>query len=376
MLDVLKSQLKGLEGTFTEGSSLNARAEMMERKYEQIHEDYKRMRKENDRLELIIYTCFKNNAKNDQWIGGLEQALRNISSFNAIEAEISHQIDTDTKVAFRRMKEKRKADREKRKLQAETVDKVAEQLLAKIKLKEAYLDYEKTINSSVISQVSPSASPQPVKTPPRTSTPHNFRIEKAFHELGSKLSIENPLEEIDNLLNIIERKKELEMEIARIKDRIEKVNEEKGELVAQWEVASAVRKEEDVYFDFLKIQSLEFQLKSRQKTVESTESRSSQAATMLAHIVQYLSETAKTLHLPFESATAEDIATRLEQMISSIALPKSDSRDMLRTMTSRSSAINAMISQEDWMEDDEDLDGKKFQWVKSKNLEALKELLR
>jgi hypothetical protein len=52
---------------------------------EKVYEKLNRAEIEHKRLQLVANSCFKNPARNDEWVRGLEKAIENI--INLIDAE-------------------------------------------------------------------------------------------------------------------------------------------------------------------------------------------------------------------------------------------------------------------------------------------------
>lgn len=359
--------MKGLEGTFTEGNALYAKVRAVEGKWTQIQGDYKRMKRENERLELIIYTCFKNNAKNDQWIGGLEQALHNISAFNTIESQITQNIEVENRLALRAMRDMRKARLEKRKIQAKTLDKVAEQFLAKIQLKEAYLNYENVINSASVAHIAVEQSVLPAASVRSQSPRQAERLEAAFQDLGAALRIEDPVEDLEEVMGVLDRGRELEMQVQIIKERVEKLERTKAQLQTQWNVLKATQTGfEDIYIDVERISSLQKQLKERSKRLETAVNSNAEAEERLARVQQCLQVTAKDLELPCSPLSFQPLQDRLEQLLSVLPQEK-----QIRTLTSRSSAV--LVTQQETLEEES---SPKQVWSRSKHMQTLKALLQ
>jgi len=359
--------LKGLEGTLMEGNALYAKVRTAEGRCVQIQGEYRKMKRENERLELIIYTCFKNNAKNDQWIGGLEQALRNISAFNLIESQITQRCEAENKLALRARLDMRKARLEKRTIQAKTLDKVAEQLLAKIQLKEAYLNYENVINSASAAHTVVERSVLPA-TSVRSQSPRVAeRLEAAFQELGAALRIADPVEGLEEVLGVLERGRELEMQVHTIKEKVERLERVKAQLQAQWTVLKATQPGfQDVYIDTERISTLQKQLKDKTKRLEATADSSAEAEERLARVLQCLQVTAQALALPSTPLSFQPVQDRLVQMMS--VLPQ---EEQAGTLVSRASAV--LVTQQEEGEEESRVEQV---WARSKHMQTLKALLQ
>jgi hypothetical protein len=363
----MESQLRGLEGTFSEGNTLSTKVAVIEGKCMQIQEDYRKMRRENERLELIIYTCFKNNARNDQWIGGLEQALHNITSFSLIESQITQDIEAENKQTLRGMQDMRKAKREKRNLQAKTLDKVAEQFLAKIQLKEAFLRYEEVIKSANVTESTREHSELQVVSVRSQSPRQAERLETAFRDLSAMLKVDDPIESLAVVMGVLERGKELDMQIQAISNKVEGLETVKMQLQAQWNVLKATNTGlEDAYIDVERISNLQKQLKQKTKELETAAEYSAEAEERLARVLQCLENTAKAVDFPSIPASFEPIADRLVEMMTVIPREKLE-----KPIVSPPSAV--LMTQAAAQE--EEITPKQS-FARSKHLEVLKALLR
>ena len=103
---------------------------------ERVYEKLNKAEVEQKRLGQVIAVCFKNQARNDDWIRGLEKAIENMQSMTKYTIEETKHFDRQISKIKKECEQLQKTIEKKQNSQMQTIERVAEQFILKTSLKE------------------------------------------------------------------------------------------------------------------------------------------------------------------------------------------------------------------------------------------------